>query len=931
MGPRGADSTQAAGTGSLASSPLDDLPDIIAEIGTDLRIRFANAAVLRSAGEKAPGVVGGRLADLGFGPDVADPIEDAIRACLVDGRAVTLDLRSDRPAGPTHLRVRVIARARTAGERTALVVVHDVAALDAAEELLREAAEGTPGFLSRITIDPRTEPPAAAFDYAGPGFLELTGHDPASMRALGDMTSLIHPDDVGEWLQQRVMLRGGGTGTLEYRIVRPDRTVRWVREHLRTIPQPDGTVRILSMFSDISDERESREALRVREEIEAALSEQMPGFLLRTLVRPDGAFRVEFVTDGVERVLGFTQRELVEMKDPELLVHPDDREGFLQPFRTLADATGPYTGMTRVRRRDGAIRWLSVRAVTRRMDGGDVLFDTIVVDLTERAEAQSALEAALEDVRAIEAHLPGFLFRVRCIGPAPADMTIEYAGPAMAALLAYEPADLVPPSGAARFIDPTDAAGLAGLAVTVGNVMATGVPAETHVECRLLRRDGTPLWVRGPVSARRRDDGSAVITGFFQDATERRQAEEALRNTEKLEGLRDLAGGVAHDFNNLLTVIIGNAELALQGMPAGSQASETLDEVVDAARGASDLTRQLLAYAGRSRILMGPVDVSEAVAAVADLLTASTPPGVTVETDLAAGLPAVQADAAALGRVVLNLVLNAAEAYAPKDGTVSVRTALVRIGRRELGHMTLGHEAPTGRYVILDVADRGSGMDAATKARMFDPFFSTRADGRGLGLASVLGVVREHRGTIAVTSEPGRGTTVRVALPVASERASQHRDAGPGGASSQRARGADEPAGPPAAGPRGSRVETILVVDDDASVLALGCRILRKAGFRVRGASGGAEAVASIAAEPGGTDVVVLDLSMPGMDGEATLRAIREIVPTIPVVLCTGYDDQATADRFGRLGLSGILGKPYDRHSLIAAVAAAIAGRPTLP
>ena len=265
------------------------------------------------------------------------------------------------------------------------------------------------------------------------------------------------------------------------------------------------------------------------------------------------------------------------------------------------------------------------------------------------------------------------------------------------------------------------------------------------------------------------------ILGFvimMQDITERRRAEEQrlalerkMLETQRLESIGVLAGGIAHDFNNLLTAILGNAGLALLELPPKSNTYATVERIVRAAEQAADLTKQMLAYSGRGHFLIRPLDLNTIIAESRSLIDTSIGMDVELRYDLAHTLPAVEADAAQIRQVLLNLVLNAAEAINDQAGVIELHTTAVSAAQAGLAQLDLAPEQIAEEYVLLRVSDTGGGMDAETRTRMFDPFFSTKFTGRGLGLAAVLGIVRGHHGGLRVQSEPGRGTIVTVLLP----------------------------------------------------------------------------------------------------------------------------------------------------------------------
>jgi PAS domain S-box-containing protein len=386
------------------------------------------------------------------------------------------------------------------------------------------------------------------------------------------------------------------------------------------------------------------------------------------------------------------------------------------------------------------------------------------------------------------------------------------------------------------------------------------------------------------------------------------------RHVQKLEGIGVLAGGIAHDFNNLLHVILGNADIALSRLPPGASAREPLDEVVRATLRAADLTRQLLAYSGKGAFVIGPLELSREVRDMATLLRTAISKQATLAWDLASDLPAIRADATQVHQVVMNLITNASDALGDAAGTITLRTGLLSaedldsrgIEFPEPGDPGVEHQGgdPAGPerapYVYLEVSDTGSGMTPETLSRIFDPFFSTKFSGRGLGLAAVMGIVRAHQGLIRIRTEPGRGTAFRVLFPAAAEGVQQ--------------------SSAPAAVQRDWRGHgTILVIDDEEGVREVLDRILRELGFSVRGAADGREAL-EILEQTGGQFVgALLDLSMPHMGGQETLRRLRAKYPHLPVIMMSGFTEEVVADRIGESAPTNFLQKPFLAEDLIDA------------
>ncbi len=452
------------------------------------------------------------------------------------------------------------------------------------------------------------------------------------------------------------------------------------------------------------------------------------------------------------------------------------------------------------------------------------------------------------------------------------------------------------------------------LAVTQARIATIYAKAgdASWIESRFQRPDGTAFPVE--VASFRIDwNGEPAGLVIFNDITrrkaeerEQRQLERRVLEAQHLESLAMLAGGVAHDFNNLLVGILGHAELALMDLPPYSPARTRIEGVQVAARRAAELAQQMLAYSGKGSFVVGALDLQELLGEMVQLLEASLGRMVRIDTSFDAELPPVHGDATQLRQVVMNLMTNAAEAIEGANGRIELATCLAFVP--DSGRDDPEPGLPPGRYAVISVTDNGCGMDAATRARIFDPFYTTKLNGRGLGLAAVQGIVAGHKGSLRVSSEPGEGSTFEVLLPTMA------------GALPAREQVAPPPQ--PAALPR--RPRTVLVVDDDATVLEVAEAMLSHGGFEVIKAAGGHEAVEIFRQRHATIHLVVLDLSMPLMDGHACFEQLRAVDPGLRVLLCSGYTRQDAIERFGTEGLSGFLHKPYRARDLLDAVARAL-------
>jgi len=422
-------------------------------------------------------------------------------------------------------------------------------------------------------------------------------------------------------------------------------------------------------------------------------------------------------------------------------------------------------------------------------------------------------------------------------------------------------------------------------------------------ELRMCRQDGSPFWGRLEMGAARDgENGPPVCRTIVSDITENKRVEEEKRNLElqvqrvqKLESLGVLAGGIAHDFNNLLMVVLGHAEIAIQEIPPKYAVRENLAEITTAAQRAAELSQQMLLYAGRAAFALERVELRELVEKMAHLLQTAIPKTAVLTLHLERGLPPVEADPGQIRQIVMNLVINASEAIGDRSGTITVSLGATRCDEEYLRMTELHDHVAPGLYVHLEVTDTGIGMDAETRSRIFEPFFTTKFAGRGLGLAAVLGIVRAHKGALKLYSEPGKGTTFKILLPALEDAEEGART----NASSSS----------PQADWRGKG--TILLVDDEGSLIDLGTRMLEHLGFSVLTAADGLQAVKLYRDRGKEIDLVLMDLTMPHMDGAKAFDELRRLNPDIRVVVASGYSHEDVVSSFAGKDIDGILQKPY--------------------
>ncbi|HEX2249299.1 MAG TPA: response regulator [Gemmatimonadales bacterium] len=425
-----------------------------------------------------------------------------------------------------------------------------------------------------------------------------------------------------------------------------------------------------------------------------------------------------------------------------------------------------------------------------------------------------------------------------------------------------------------------------------------------------VRKDGSRFWASGVMVALRQNGNLRGFAKVVRDFTERRRLEEAVRQTQKLESVGVLAAGVAHDFNNVLTAILGNVSLVRRRLAATTRDGES-DELLAAAERAcnraADLVRQLLNYAGKGRREIRKVDVCQVTHDALAIVRASVSKKITVRADIPDDCPAIEADVTQLQQLLLNLVLNGAEAIGDHRGEVAVRVRVRDVSDAELAERYAGFSLPPRKYTEIEVRDTGSGMDEKTLQQIFDPFFTTKFMGRGLGLAAALGIVRSHGGGIAVESAPGRGSTFTVLLPAEQLTETPLTVAD---AVTESARGEG----------------LVLVVEDEVAIRSLVQHSLEELGYTVLTAEHGEQALELFDRSTDQIVLVLLDLVMPVLDGGETARALHARRPDVPILIMSGIGDHVTLRDLGDVRIAGFVPKPFAPDQLAQAVALARQG-----
>ena len=832
--------------------------------------------------------------------DFADPEDLRTNPLRIDELRAGKVVVSERPLRcrdgrliPIELTTRMLADGHLLG------IVRDLTARKRAEEAARAARWRLESIIEGThvgTWEWNVQTGETVFSQV---WAQIVGH---TLEELGAVTiktweSLVHPDDLkrsGEALERHF------AGELPYydcdcRMKHKDGHWVWVHDRGRVVTRT-GDGKPLMMFgthADITERRRALEAVRANERLLRATMEAVA----------DGILVVDEQGAVVHRNARFAElwcipQEVVDCGDDARLLgfvldQLEDPEAFLAKVRALYGAVDESSDTLRFK--DGRVFERFSCPLMR----GDVIEGRVwsFRDVTEQRRTEEELRKLASVVR----------YSSELVNLATLDGKMIFLNEAGSRMLGISPAEVgqfnimqVIPAHLKQRVETELLPAAMGVGAWAGELQylncKTGQVTDVHAMVFVIRdvATGAPLY----------------LANVSLDITERKRAEEArlemerrLLHAQKLESLGVLAGGIAHDFNNLLMAMLGNLELAQRDLSPVSPIRPRLDAASHAARRAADLTRQMLAYSGRGKFLVGRVDLNELVEENVHLLRTSIPRTVTLNLHLDRALPAVEADAGQIQQVTMNLITNAAEAIGNDPGVITLSTGVRDCDASYLGRSRLEQIAAGGRYAYLEVTDSGCGMDEETQKRMFDPFFTTKFTGRGLGLPAVFGIVRGHGGAILLDSAAGKGTTIRVLFP-ASEGvpvavvAAEAEPAGVGEAAASAGRG------------------TILIVDDEEMVLQPCAAMVESMGFTALTAGDGEQAVEEVRRHGAEIRAIILDLTMPKLDGAGALERILKIEPGAKVILSSGYDEAEATGRVVKGRLAGFIRKPYRLEQL---------------
>jgi len=715
----------------------------------------------------------------------------------------------------------------------------------------------------------------------------------------------IHPADRGRVTQEfRAAIETREPFSSEYRLINSDGSVRWVFSRGRCYYDNAGVpLRMAGVSLDVTDRFAAQEQLARSEAEFRAFAQAAPNHVWSSL--PNG-----FVTWFNDRCYEYTGVS-PGMLDGELwasFVHPDDAASTAHNWSTALSTGNIYENEFRLRRADGSYRWHLGRAVPVRDKAGDIVrwvgTNTDIEDQKLAARALTDLNANLERRVAEQAAERDRLWKTSQDLLVVVDDKGFYraVNPAWADLLGWSEAELVDRHHT-EMVHPDDRPRSGD---TLARARTTGLRA---YENRMLHKDGGFRWISWIASA---EEGMVYATGRDitaekEAALELAAAQEALRQSQKMEAVGQLTGGIAHDFNNMLAVVIGSLELLGRRLaPDDARALRYVEAATDAARRAALLTQRLLAFSRQQPLQPAPIEVNKLVGSMSDLLRHSIGADIRLETILAGGLWRTFADPNQLENVVLNLAINARDAM-PGGGRLTIETQNADLDDR---YVSAHPGLAAGHYVLIAITDTGSGMPPEVVERAFDPFFTTKAVGKGtgLGLSQVYGFVKQTGGHVKIYSEVGQGTTIKIYLPRLRS-----------GAKADEAQGD----GPHRALLRGDDREVILVVEDEPAVRQISVDALEELGYRVLEADGAEPALESLRTHP---EIVLLftDVVMPDVNGARLADQARQLRPDLKILFTTGYTRNAVVHNGVLDDGVDLISKPFTIEQLSAKLRAVI-------
>ena len=650
---------------------------------------------------------------------------------------------------------------------------------------------------------------------------------------------------------------------IEHRII-VDGKLKWVRERAEVQFNEEGkAVKGIGTVQDITEHKRAEEALRESEERYRILYDNTPtmNFTL------DTSGNVVSLNQFAVRELGYQPEELVGRPVLDIF-YDEDKPALLKQFGEVLQNPGrAYGWELRKVHKEGRIVWVREIACTTKDQTGDIVILVACQNISERKKAEEVLQESEKRYKHLVESVTNYIYTVK-IENGRAAATSH--GPGCVTVTGYTSEEYE--ADPHLWYRTVHEEGRKAVIEQANKVLSD--EAVSPLEHRIIHKDGRVRWVRNTPVPHHDEQGRLIAyDGLIQDITEIKRLGEQLQQAQKMESIGQLAGGIAHDFNNLLTSILGYSDLALNDLPEDHPLRETLGIIKGSAEKAAELTRQLLAFSRKQMLDMKVVNLNTVVEQMGKMLQRVIAENIVLDLKTRSPIKNIMADAGQIEQVLMNLVINARDAM-PDGGCLTIETADVRLDQ----NYAQRHESvQPGPYVMMAVTDTGVGMSPEVQEKIFDPFFTTKEKGRGtgLGLSMVYGIVKQHKGYIWVYSEALKGTTFKIYLPAVQE------------AVEVKEQGRDKPGEMP----RGA--ETVIVVDDEPSILRLILEVLQPLGYQLIGASSGEEALKAGNTFKGSVGLLLTDVILPGMDGKELADALRARHPQMKVIFMSGYADNA--------------------------------------
>jgi two-component system, cell cycle sensor histidine kinase and response regulator CckA len=863
-------------------------PEAIALLDGRTRIMRVNAQYTRLFGYSAEEAIGRSAADLTIPPDAAEEAKAIGRRALRGEQAKVEVVRRRKDGSKVHVSLLTIPVRLSRDQGGIYTIFRDLSPEREAQEELQRRDERYRSLIENAMDVVAIVAPGGSLEYITPSIERLLGYTPAQLVGTSAF-ALLHPDDATDAISRfTATTRSDCSDSAEYRLKSSSGQWRTFEVRARNMTEDPAVAGVVLNARDVTDERIAKETQRRL----GAFLDATPDFV--AIFDPRGrallvnrAFRTVLGLPAESRLSELTIDDLFPARVTDRLLH----EGI-----PAAARDGIWSGETFLRNAESEdIPVAQLVLAHRSADGAVEFVSTLARDVRAQKEAENALRRSEEHFRSLIENALDLIVILD------ADGRILFASPSVRTVLGFEPDELI---GTTVF-DLAHPEEREEMTRSFTHSLEAG-EMRTAVEFRVATKDGEWRLLESVGENLLDDPAVGGIVVNSRDVTERRRAEEALRESQqqllqsqKMEAVGRLAGGIAHDFNNLLTAIKGFTELLLLDLEEQDPRRAFAAEIQGAAGRAAGLTRQLLAFSRRQVLQPEVLDLNTTVVEMENMLERMVGEDLRIVTSLDPDLGRVRADPGQLEQVVMNLVVNARDAM-PRGGEIRIETANAVLTDQDA---RVYPYVETGPYVVLEVSDTGSGMSAEVRERVFEPFFTTKEQGKGtgLGLSTVYGIVKQSGGYVWVESKVGVGTTFRIHLPRVDEEPSPR---------PQEAR--------PAGATRGN--ESVLLVEDELAVRTLVRRVLDRAGYRVIEAASGPEALDRLAERAGALDLLLTDVVMPGMSGAELADHIAERHPEARVLYMSGYTDEAIG-RHGVLDADvAFLGKPFSPDLLLQKV-----------